>query len=327
MRERNQSLDAGKGLAIILVMFGHCIVLNGLQDGYLYDAIKAVQMPFFMLISGCLAGMSSGFADRRELLCKIKKRAVCYLLPFFFWIIVLHLGNPFVALKEILLELDKGLWFLMTLFLLTVVMYLAVYLRDNTGLGLKGFAGVWLLFTAVLLLQTAAGNTFLSPHLTIFHLPFYLGGYFLPIFKPGKLAKHKVLIAASGIVGILVFSYFMVRYDMIVANNKIELVLQMAAGFLGSFLCMGGIRLLKGKRAERVLAYIGRFTLEIYVIHYHFATLLGLEKKGITLLSPEGFLWLMAAFALMSLCTAVSIALLKHFRITNFLLFGKQGRD
>ena len=56
-RERDEGLDAVKGFAIILVMIGHCIILNGLHDQYIYDAIAAVQMPLFMLISGYITGM------------------------------------------------------------------------------------------------------------------------------------------------------------------------------------------------------------------------------------------------------------------------------
>ena len=45
---------------IFLVMLGHCIVLNGLNasDPFLYDGIKTVQMPLFMLIRGLLLGKS-----------------------------------------------------------------------------------------------------------------------------------------------------------------------------------------------------------------------------------------------------------------------------
>ena len=58
--QRNKAVDAVKGVAILLVMLGHCIVLNGLNetDPYIYDVIKSVQMPLFMLVSGVLASYS-----------------------------------------------------------------------------------------------------------------------------------------------------------------------------------------------------------------------------------------------------------------------------
>ena len=45
MKERNESLDCLKGIAILLVMAGH--VHNHMTDPYLYDNIKSLQMPLF----------------------------------------------------------------------------------------------------------------------------------------------------------------------------------------------------------------------------------------------------------------------------------------
>ena len=56
MKERNESLDCLKGIAILLVMFGHVQVHNHMTDPYLYDVIKYIQMPLFFLVSGYLAG-------------------------------------------------------------------------------------------------------------------------------------------------------------------------------------------------------------------------------------------------------------------------------
>ena len=58
--QRNKAVDAVKGVAILRVMLGHSIVLNGLNetDPYIYDVIKSVQMPLFMLVSGVLASYS-----------------------------------------------------------------------------------------------------------------------------------------------------------------------------------------------------------------------------------------------------------------------------
>ena len=56
IKERNETLDCLKGIAILLVMFGHVQVHNHMTDPYVYDVIKSLQMPLFFLISGYLAG-------------------------------------------------------------------------------------------------------------------------------------------------------------------------------------------------------------------------------------------------------------------------------
>ena len=66
MRARSESIDCLKGIAILLVMFGHVQVHNQMTDPYLYDVIKSLQMPLFFLISGYLAGAGSKIQDIRQ---------------------------------------------------------------------------------------------------------------------------------------------------------------------------------------------------------------------------------------------------------------------
>ena len=91
-KARNTSLDAIKGFTIILVMLGHVLVLNKVNDPILYDWIKAVQMPLFMIVSGYLCGragkVEASFGSYAGML---KKRAIGYLLPFFAWTLVFQI--------------------------------------------------------------------------------------------------------------------------------------------------------------------------------------------------------------------------------------------
>ena len=91
MKERNESLDCLKGIAILLVMFGHVQVHNHMTDPYLYDVIKSIQMPMFFLISGYLAGTGKKITNLEQYRKKIGRRAVAYLLPFFSWLVVQHM--------------------------------------------------------------------------------------------------------------------------------------------------------------------------------------------------------------------------------------------
>ena len=71
MKERNESLDCLKGIAILLVMFGHVQVHNHMTDPYLYDVIKSIQMPMFFLISGYLAGTGKKITSLEQYLSLI----------------------------------------------------------------------------------------------------------------------------------------------------------------------------------------------------------------------------------------------------------------
>lgn len=319
--DRNDTLDALKGFSILLVMIGHCIVLNHLEEGVIYDAIKAVQMPLFMMISGYLAGKTLVIYSGKELRNKVKKRAVAYLVPFVSWIFVTNVTTFWTTFKSVLFQLDRGLWFLMVLFSLSVILYVAVYLKDCRKWGVWGFIITYAIVISLLVFQILRGNTFLGPHLTINYLPFHLLGYFVGKYlkwdKVGKKINLFVLPAA------FLFVYLVLRYDMVVARSRLEWLIQLLASLLGSITCIYFMARLRDGKVKKALNIIGLYTLEIYVLHFRFATILGFSDKGIHLYSMKGVLYILAAFAVMSLFTAFFIFMLKQLKITDFLLFGK----
>ena len=340
--ERNQNLDALRGLAIILVMLGHCIVLNQMEDGIIYDAIKAIQMPLFMIASGFTAGMMKKMNTLALLGTKIMKRATAYLVPFISWLLILHWERLPQEIIDTLFQLDRGLWFLATLFILTVIMYLAMAVRDMTPFRKVGFLGVWIIAGIIVLWQNHIGNHFLSPHLTLYYMPFYFLGYLLyrsyriyciqlwknrkKVIPVKRTIIDQVITAVTITFSGCLFAFFVITFDMIVATNKLELMAQIMASLCGCFLCMVLIHIMPEGRVKQFLAFIGNYTLEIYVIHYHFAQILGMADKHLSLYTLKGMGVVLLTFVIMSLLTTMSITLLKQFRITNFLLFGKNHK-
>lgn len=320
-------------------MLGHCIVLNNLADPYFYDAIAAIQMPLFMAVSGFTAGRRpldfSGKPELKKRLSVFFRRSSAYLVPFFVWLWLTHLTNPFEELKLQLFALDRGLWFLMILWIVTLVTMAASFAADyaawkfgkSTAVkGMMRFA-VWAIVTGVcylgFVLQGRSGNTFLSPSLTVKYLPFYAAGYLWALYVTPFIKHGKTLCNILWIGSLCAFVYLIAAFDMIAVTNTIDLFVQMAASFLGVYLCFYGIYHYAAGRLKKPLAFIGQYTLEIYVLHFRFARLLGFGDKGLTLYSPEAIAWVIAAFAVMSLLTAACIFLVKKIRVLDFLLFGK----
>ena len=176
MKQRNNSIDAIKGLAIVLVMLGHVFVHNQMEDPYIYDFIKAVQMPLFMIISGCLCGQGRKISDLKTYGKVMSKRFVSYMVPFFAWLTIMHLENLAEAYKIIFVQLDYGLWFLGVLFILTFMVYTAQLAassirRKNKFLAEVVFWGSYGMMCFVIVAQILVGNAFLSPYLTIIYIP------------------------------------------------------------------------------------------------------------------------------------------------------------
>ena len=324
MKKRNESLDCLKGIAILLVMFGHVQVHNKMTDPYLYDVIKSIQMPMFFLISGYLAGAGSKIENLEQYKEKMAKRAVAYLVPFFSWLVVQHITFVPRALKTVLFQLDYGLWFLMTLFIFTWMTYTAQLVHARV----KRDWGFWIPFLGscmVILAAYLAGVTFLSPSLLVIYLPYYVAAYFHGMY-PGWIEKIPVnvqRILAYG--GGMVFLVMTVVLDLVTVTGIVMLGIQTIASFL---VCLAVIRLVldwKDCRLKSKLAVLGRYTLEIYVLHYQFAAVLNWSGKTYTFWSVSGLLYSAAAFAVMSLITAAAIYVIDRVKVLRLLLFGKRS--
>lgn len=167
------------------------------------------------------------------------------------------------------------------------------------------------------------GWEFLSPGLTRLYLPFYLLGYLAGEYKKQiseiPVIAKKLLFAVSmaGFLALVVFC------DLQDVGSLMLLLRQLLASVLGCCVVVYGMSFIRDGRAKRFLAWLGGYTLEIYVLHFHFATIL---NRGIAyeLYSWQGVIFVTASFAAMSLITAVIIAVTKKIPLLNFLLYGKR---
>lgn len=348
---RNQTLDAVKGVAIFLVMLGHVLNLNHMEDAYLYDGIKAVQMPLFMIVSGWLCGMGRKVSGLRDYGRILGKRAVSYLTPFFVWIVILYPLELPGAFADTLFHLDYGLWFLMTLFLLTAMVctaQLAACLAKGTVFREIVFWGVYGLQAAFVVIETLLGWKFLSPGLTRLYIPFYMTGYvaaaypirefFASCFLPGRqkgqsvqekealgkgpLVPVETVLASAAAVG---FFYLIIRYDLLDMGSFQALLRQITASFCGCYVIFCLCRLWPDGKAKQAAAWLGNYTLEIYALHFHFATILN-RGAAWELYSFQGILFVLASFAVMSAVTGAIIFVTKRIRILDFLLYGRRFR-
>ncbi len=339
MKQRNSSIDAIKGIAIVLVMLGHVFVHNHMEDAYVYDMIKAVQMPLFMMISGYLCGQGRKISDMHSYGTVIKKRAVSYLVPFFSWLTLMHLKDLAGAYGRILYELDFGLWFLAVLFILTFMVSTAQLTAGILGKKSRffyevSFWAVYGVFCLILMAQILTGNSFLSPYLTIIYVPFYMigyvtGNYGKQILCWGTKEQHKLDCKNSRFVQTAValmavgFVYLAAAFNLNSMESKTDTILQMMASVLGSIAIIYGVLWWKEGKIKSIFANIGRSTLEIYVIHYHFANMLNFQNKQYDFYTPEGFLFVAASFIAMSAVTFCMIWIIKKVKLLDFLLFGK----
>ena len=341
MRRRNLSIDAVKGAAILLVMFGHVFVHNHMEDPYVYDFIKAVQMPLFIIISGYLCGRGRKIFDVKTYGKVMGKRAISYMVPFFVWLTVMHLDNLVEAYKTIFVQLDYGLWFLGVLFILTFMVYTAqlaggIFRAKNELLSEIVFWVVYGGLSLILVLQILTGNSFLSPYLTIIYVPFYMLGYVAGNYgkrslcwgtkESGKLdCKNNRFVQIMAILAMAEFLYLVVTRNLNSMETKLDTLIQMVASVLGCAGIIYGVCQLKDGKLKNIFAKIGGYTLELYVIHYHFANMLNFNDRQYDFYTLEGFVFVVVSFVSMCAVTFCCIWVMKKVRVLDFLFFGKKA--
>lgn len=341
MKVRDKQLDAVKGFAIIIVMLGHCIGRNNMNDPYINDAIKAIQMPLFMMVSGYGLGMGKReILDIKDFLNQQKKRVVSYLLPFFSWVFVVSLFRPFDTIQnpivesyKVLFKIDSGLWFLMTLFLIQFFAMLVTLLanvgvfhwkKSNRGVHhlLIFWCGIGMVYV-LFVLWGRAGSTFLGPSFAVQYMPFYVIGYVASHYIKEVFPQNgkKILWVLWGI-SLVAFLGLVVGFDLQSKENEMELLIQMTASLLGSFVCFYGVYHLpvKGKYG---LAFIGLYTLEIYALHFRFVDLLGFKNMGLEVYTFEGMVAILITFLVMSVMSGIIIYYVKKVWLLDLILFGK----
>lgn len=125
---RNIYLDIVKGVAIVLVVFGHCLQFGtslAVNDQYFLDpvfkAIYSFHMPLFMLVSGYLF---YGSLTRHTFRFNLRTRVSGLVVPIVVWVTITLLLSDFlilrkggnISIQDNLLSYLTFIWFLWSIF-------------------------------------------------------------------------------------------------------------------------------------------------------------------------------------------------------------------
>lgn len=220
--ERNNYIDIIKGIAIILVVIGHCIQFGSGRsyldsevffNNPLFKFIYSFHMPLFMLVSGYL------FANtiKRGTNAIIKRKAVTILLPLISWhtvalFINLLLGQNY-TLSILFLSYFHALWFLRALFFCCmVVLLMNRVFRDN----------IYSYLALIIILHFIPNR--ILPNIFVFTIIFFILGYLYCLNNRGRSisTNHRiVLFTVSCVTFILLLTFFKDTYFIYRSNTCI----------------------------------------------------------------------------------------------------------
>lgn len=306
--------DVAKGVCILLVVLHHVstkhyapLVADGLgpfEDLWvgLSSALKPVRMPLFFLVSGFFAA-----AVVRRDWTDVRARVVRLFYVYVVWLIVLWgvftlevtlPTNRTQGWWELLLDVlyaSTGLWFLYALALYTV---LATALRLRPGVVVAVATSVSLLSSFLPLEETNRVSV-------LFHFTFFALGAYAPDLV-GRVAAAGLslrgLVAAYACLSLLLAPLDPPR--------SIELVLLSVVGLPVGI--TAAVELSRVARVAEPLAWLGRRTLPVYVLHM--VVIAVVQHSGVVL--GEGrtaaSFALTAAYPLLATALVVAVCLAAH---------------
>jgi len=125
--KRIEYIDALKGFAIFLVIWGHIIIQLGSYPNTTYSIIYSFHMPLFFIISGFFFKSSLKLTPKDFL----SKKSFQLLYPWFLWCIILgidqassHYLDNRTFLFKIITVFNRWFWFLRELWLSYVITYI-----------------------------------------------------------------------------------------------------------------------------------------------------------------------------------------------------------
>lgn len=325
-QRRNQHIDALKGLAIILVVWGHSIQINdpNYDNNLLFRIIYSFHMPMLMFLSGFILSTQFGYS----LLNYLKKNAVRLLVPFIVWYIINYIFVRFqtdISLPAYLFDLMKsparGLWFLWILFLNSALLFGALKLARYKK---RQHRENYFVLAAILLSMTASAD-FLALADVKQYFPYYAAGFFVCKYLDVLKAKRKIIYAVAIVTfPVLVLGWkrnaFPTFYPVLLSslNNEdiarlVVSIYKYAISFGGIALCSFILERIQQSRLYYFLSWLGMWTLDIYACHSYF------------LFKFSNAIWWYFSAAVVSLffSLALSFLLLRRFKITKVLFLGQ----
>lgn len=308
---RNKEIDIIKGIAILLMVYGHAIQYSTLASSdilfndKIFKLIYTFHMPLFMIISGFLCYQSFRKYSEVEL---VLSRAKSLLIPVAVWSLI-----PYIKLMN---DIEVGI-------LMGIKKYLGVVVREFWFL----WAVFWCTFLVGIVRRYCKDKIicYLIIFISMFFIPdvynFHLYKFMFPFFVIGYLYHKKYhgqdigvffsLEKKSEIIGILILgALYLVMYYIFDENMYIYAsgfsilgkewgeqiyinLFRTIIGLTGSILVVYIFRKLHtvwGERINTTLSYIGRQSLGVYVLSSNYFlylnSLLVKKEEGINYIKP-----------------------------------------
>lgn len=314
--DRNFLIDFVRGLAILLVVYGHSIQsCNAMSSNNpVHVIIQTFQMPILMLISGYCSGFNEPVKNVNASFFRKVKRL---LIPYIIWeqvhfFLLVALGRISYTFKGQLLSImASDFWFLRVLFLIYCAYYSFWVLystleRHSKNSNISFILSFTLCFFLIFVFSRLPGCSLVGTY----SICFFIGNAF---YKLKVRIRNRSIIYVPFVVGSVAFVVSVILFFQI--DGLFLMILDKSMAFTGSmfFVSAGYLFFSVSKRCiKQFVSFLGKRTLSIYAIHWCLLFSLNLidysllvNKLGINICLAAfvvAFLWLVICL----LCISIS---------------------
>lgn len=327
MKSRIDYIDRLKGLTIFWVVMGHVygMVFSQSNDIF-YKFIYSFHMPLFMFLSGLVAcsGVTTPFWDLPKLGRKLRG-LLLPLLCFGMCFTMTWADDSCSGLLEFLDSPNKnGYWYLMTLavFYVSLSLY-RLNVKQKWYIDVALAIAIWGGMFALWKYTAQTKDYFCMLNCGNFYPFFILGVMTTKYNLLDKMHKANWLFSLCIVAYAFLFCVDMPFHALVSLNKHIFLPFCMVYIVVNLFVSRHGAT----SCWESLLDFVGKRTLDIYVIHYFFINMIHLKDLGINWEGTDNSLFMfIVAVGLSVVITALSIGvgyILHKGKIIEKFVYGK----
>ena len=352
--KRIEYIDALRGLTMILVVFSH-VEMTSFEFStptFINSLFMSFRMPLFFWVSGFIAYKANTQWNWHTWRQMSKKKTVIQLIPTFIFGLIYTYAYFHADFHTFIMHNGKlGYWFTIALLEIFLIVYTTntCLFSSNPKTYRKRLLIALILLSSGLFLTKIAlkmhptlneiGNI-LSLHHSFNYFQYFAFGYICSMYKEkfNKLLENKHITTAIIVLFATLF-YTKISYIGVHVSNSVnvwkilDITLEALIGYFGLLLVYSTFRtyehaLSSEKKIGRALQFVGKHTLDIYLLHYFFLPYIPqvgsmlLKGNNVTLELSIGIL---LSLIIICICLIVS-SILQTSEILAKYLFGMYKR-
>ena len=339
MGQSIEYLDAIRGFAIILVVIGHaiawsytdwheiCLYVSSQPSNYkiggmVWQIIYSFHMALFFVVSGFLSGNS--IVTKQSIISKVQNKVIRLLIPYFAtgYLIYFVRGN-------------WGYWFLLALFIVSILwLFMSLLLNrinHHNSIWIDIVVmGMFYFLLRLLAFYIPVTGIVLNSNVLKYFVPFCFGVLMKRHQGLAKMVQSPYTFTVCLILFVLLFSTryitdYPILYKTIEKVNFFTSVLAILACVVVFHMFIEGVP----QKYEKCLAYLGRNSLPIYILHILFV--IQIHEVGCFILQQNAVtsITLQIVYSLIISAIAISLSLftyrvLRHSALIRLLMFGEK---